>query len=184
MASLLDRSPEWIGYLGYSSERGYVERRFLLDAIGYLQDLVDGVGWDAEYPRDIWLLRRLGYPGRDSQLRFDRDRADLAAAVDQTLDPLAAVDRTPSLATVARGCAGDHPVRAVVPVAAARARGADPGTDRGPPGASDGRDIRTRRRRTGQIGSLAGLLRDRPPARLGATADRPRRPLPRRTIPA
>ncbi|MFR9802679.1 tyrosine-type recombinase/integrase [Pseudonocardia sp. RS010] len=71
-ASLLDRTPEeWTAYLGYSSERGSIERRFLLDAISYLHDLTDGVGWDAEYPRDVWLLRRLGYPGRDGQLRFD-----------------------------------------------------------------------------------------------------------------
>jgi integrase len=70
--SLLDRTPQdWNTYLGYSSERGYIERRFLLDAISYLRDLIDGVGWDAEYPRDVWLLRRLGYPGRDGQLRFD-----------------------------------------------------------------------------------------------------------------
>lgn len=69
--SLLDRSPDsWIGYLEFSSEPGSVERRFLLDAIGYLRDLVDGTGWDAEYPRDVWLLRRLGYPGRDNVLRF------------------------------------------------------------------------------------------------------------------
>jgi hypothetical protein len=39
--------------------------------MGYLRDLIDGVGWDAEYPRDVWLLRRLGYPSRDGQLRFD-----------------------------------------------------------------------------------------------------------------
>jgi integrase len=71
VASLLDRSPEsWMSYLGFSSERGYIERRFLLDAIGYLRDLIEGVGWDAEYPRDVWLLRRLGYPGRDTCLRF------------------------------------------------------------------------------------------------------------------
>ena len=70
--SLLDRDPEeWTAYLGYSSERGYIERRFLLDTIGYLHDLVDGVGWEEEYPRDVWLLRRIGYPSRDGQLRFD-----------------------------------------------------------------------------------------------------------------
>ena len=70
--SLLDRAPEdWTAFLGYSSERGYIERRFLLDAISYLHDLIDGVGWDEEYPRDVWLLRRLGYPSRDGQLRFD-----------------------------------------------------------------------------------------------------------------
>jgi hypothetical protein len=46
-----------------------VELRFLLDTIGYVSDLV-GTGWDAEYPRDEWLLHRLGYPGRDTVLRF------------------------------------------------------------------------------------------------------------------
>lgn len=72
-SSLLDRSPEdWGACLGFSSERGSVERRFLLDAIGYLRDLMEGVGWDAEYPRDVWLLRRLGHAGRDAALRFDQ----------------------------------------------------------------------------------------------------------------
>jgi hypothetical protein len=43
--SLLDRSPEsWTAYLGFSSERGHIERRFLLDAIGYVRDVVEGVG--------------------------------------------------------------------------------------------------------------------------------------------
>jgi integrase len=71
--SLLDLSPqEWNNYLGFSSERGSIERRFLLDAIGYLRDLIEGVGWDSEYPRDVWLLRRLGHPGRDAAIRFDR----------------------------------------------------------------------------------------------------------------
>ncbi len=51
ITSLLDRSPEsWMAYLGFSSERGHIERRFLLDAIGYLRDVVEGVGWDAEFP--------------------------------------------------------------------------------------------------------------------------------------
>lgn len=70
--SLLDHNPEhWTAYLGYSSDRGYIERRFLLDAVGYLHDLRDGVGWEEEYPRDVWLLRRIGHPSRDGQLRFD-----------------------------------------------------------------------------------------------------------------
>ncbi len=70
--SLFERSPtQWTVDLGFSSERGSVSRRFLLDAIGYLTDLVDGVGWDCEYPRDVWLLRRIGHPGRDMALRFD-----------------------------------------------------------------------------------------------------------------
>jgi integrase len=70
--SLLDRTPAaWTIDLGFSTERGSVSHRFLLDAIGYLADLVEGVGWDTEFPRDIWLLRRIGYPGRDKALRFD-----------------------------------------------------------------------------------------------------------------
>jgi integrase len=82
--SLLNRSPEeWTAYLGYSAERGYIERRFLLDAIGYLRDLIDGVGWDAEYPREVWLLRRLGYPSRDGQLRFDGIKAGWLRALVQ-----------------------------------------------------------------------------------------------------
>jgi integrase len=71
--SLLDRTAEdWNVSLGFSSMHGDSERRFLLDAIGYLRDLADGAGWDTEYPRDVWLLRRLGYPVRDAVLRFDR----------------------------------------------------------------------------------------------------------------
>ncbi len=73
VSSLLDRTAEdWNASLGFSSVHGDSERRFLLDAIGYLQDLADGAGWDSEYPRDVWLLRRLGYPGRDAVLRFDQ----------------------------------------------------------------------------------------------------------------
>jgi len=74
--SLLERSPQaWTADLGFSTARGSVAHRFLLDAIGYLTDLIEGVGWDAEYPRDVWLLRRIGYPGRDKALRFDHIEA-------------------------------------------------------------------------------------------------------------
>jgi integrase len=39
-----------------------------------LEDLLQGEGWEAEFPRDIWLLRRLGYPpgSGPARLRFDR----------------------------------------------------------------------------------------------------------------
>lgn len=75
-SSLLDRpADEWNASLGFSSRHGDSERRFLLDAIGYLRDLAEGTGWDTEYPRDVWLLRRLGYDGRDAALRFDRIEA-------------------------------------------------------------------------------------------------------------
>jgi integrase len=75
-SSLLDRSADdWNARLGFSSRHGDSERRFLLDAVGYLRDLAEGAGWDTEYPRDVWLLRRLGFPGRDAVLRFDRIEA-------------------------------------------------------------------------------------------------------------
>jgi integrase len=36
-----------------------------------LQDLAEGAGWDAEYPRDTWQLRRLGISGSCATIRFD-----------------------------------------------------------------------------------------------------------------
>jgi hypothetical protein len=44
-------------------------------------------------PRDVWLLRRLGLAGRDNPVPVHRDRAALVATVDQTVGPLAVVDR-------------------------------------------------------------------------------------------
>jgi integrase len=35
-----------------------------------LQDLAEGAGWDAEYPRDTWQLRRLGISGSCATIRF------------------------------------------------------------------------------------------------------------------
>ncbi|PBJ39266.1 transposase [Mycobacterium avium subsp. hominissuis] len=40
-------------------------RAFLAYAIERLLDLRDGIGWDSEYQRDVWLLRRLGVTGHD-----------------------------------------------------------------------------------------------------------------------
>ncbi len=35
-----------------------------------VEDLADAGGWDAEYPREVWQLRRLGFSGNQT-LRFD-----------------------------------------------------------------------------------------------------------------
>jgi hypothetical protein len=35
-----------------------------------LEDLAEGSGWDAEYPRDTWKLRRLGISGKGAEIRF------------------------------------------------------------------------------------------------------------------
>ncbi|MFG1711147.1 tyrosine-type recombinase/integrase [Nonomuraea sp. M3C6] len=156
--SLLERSPEdWNAYLGFSSERGSIERRFLLDAIGYLRDLADGGGWDSEYPRDVWLLRRLGYPGRDAVLRFDR------------IDPLwlRALTKRWARWRLSTGTA----LATVVADVRAISRFAEsfPSLHRGPQALT--RELieahlahlaacfPNPKSRTGQIGSLAGLLR-------------------------
>ncbi len=51
------------------------ERGFLRYARARVEDLVQGGGWDAEFPRDVWNLRRLGISRERSaaaRLRFDR----------------------------------------------------------------------------------------------------------------
>jgi integrase/ferredoxin len=62
---------DWLEALGWA-DRKSVARRFLIDTLGWLDDLANGVGWDSEFDRDVWQLRRLGYPNRESCLRFDR----------------------------------------------------------------------------------------------------------------
>jgi integrase len=44
---------------------------FLRYAHAHVEDLQVGTGWEAEFPRDVWELRRLGIEGR-ARLRFDR----------------------------------------------------------------------------------------------------------------
>jgi integrase/ferredoxin len=44
-------------------------RGFLGYACRVITDLAQGGGWEAEYPRDVWRMRRLGYDG-DRTLRF------------------------------------------------------------------------------------------------------------------
>ncbi|TWP32356.1 tyrosine-type recombinase/integrase, partial [Leekyejoonella antrihumi] len=62
--SLLDRDEqEWREAFIASGRRDSNGRGLLLDAYRHVSDLADGAGWDAEYPRDTWRLRRLGYPG-------------------------------------------------------------------------------------------------------------------------
>ena len=40
-----------------------MSRAFLAYAARKIADLVEEDGWAAEYPRDVWQLRRLGFPG-------------------------------------------------------------------------------------------------------------------------
>jgi integrase len=49
-----------------------IARSFLRYAWQRLDDLAGGHGWEAEYPRDVWDLRRLGIYRGPRRLRFDR----------------------------------------------------------------------------------------------------------------
>jgi integrase len=74
VASLLDWPIErWIEYFdahhaARHGQNGQVA--FLRYACRCLEDLLCGSGWEAEFPRDVWELRRLGIEGR-KRLRFD-----------------------------------------------------------------------------------------------------------------
>lgn len=71
-ASLRERpAAQWLEVLGWAGrEHKSVARRFLTDTLAWLEDLAGGTGWDSEFGKDTWQLRRLGYPHRDAQLRF------------------------------------------------------------------------------------------------------------------
>lgn len=62
---------EWLQVLGWTNPRT-VARRFLVDTVRWLDDLAVGTGWDAEFDRDVWRLRRLGFATRDATIRFDK----------------------------------------------------------------------------------------------------------------
>jgi integrase len=63
--SLLDRPLEdWLAGLPAAAAL-HTPRAFLGYAIECLLDLHDGAGWDSEYQRDVWRLRRLGVSGHD-----------------------------------------------------------------------------------------------------------------------
>jgi integrase len=74
VASLLDWPIErWVEFFdaNHSAKHGQNGQvAFLRYAYRCLEDLLCGSGWEAEFPRDVWELRRLGIEGR-KRLRFD-----------------------------------------------------------------------------------------------------------------
>jgi integrase len=74
VASLLDwPMPRWVEYFdaNHAARHGQNgQLAFLRYAYRCLEDLHCGSGWEAEFPRDVWELRRLGIEGR-KRLRFD-----------------------------------------------------------------------------------------------------------------
>ena len=65
VTSLLDRTGERLAdrQIGRPAPKDANPRALLIYASRKVEDLADADGWDAEYPRDVWLLRRLGFPG-------------------------------------------------------------------------------------------------------------------------
>ncbi len=53
----------WRDAFTASGRRDSNGQALLVHAHRCVSDLADGAGWQAEYPRDTWRLRRLGYPG-------------------------------------------------------------------------------------------------------------------------
>jgi len=74
VSSLLDWPPEqWSEFFDahHAARHGKNgQLAFLRYAHGRLEGLHSGSGWEAEFPRDVWELRRLGIEGR-KRLRFD-----------------------------------------------------------------------------------------------------------------
>ena len=65
VGSLLDRPLDvWLAGLPAAASL-HTPCAFLAYAIECLLDLRDGAGWDGEYERDVWLLRRLGVTGHE-----------------------------------------------------------------------------------------------------------------------
>ena len=68
--SLFERSEdEWRTVIGLPAGKGSNMRALLIYARRRVEDLAQADGWRGEYPRDIWQLRRLGFPG-DRTLNF------------------------------------------------------------------------------------------------------------------
>jgi integrase len=74
VASLLDwPMPRWIEFFDANHAARHAQNgqlAFLRYAYRCLEDLLSGSGWEAEFPRDVWELRRLGIEGR-KRLHFD-----------------------------------------------------------------------------------------------------------------
>lgn len=61
---------QWRTRIGRPAPKDSNPRALLIYARRKVADLADAGGWDAEYPRDIWHLRRLGFDGNQT-LNFE-----------------------------------------------------------------------------------------------------------------
>ena len=69
--SLLDETDDtWRALIGRPAPKDSNPRALLIYFRRKVEDLADAGGWDAEFPREVWQLRRLGFSG-NQRLRFD-----------------------------------------------------------------------------------------------------------------
>ncbi len=62
--SLLDRTEEaWRAQIGRPAPKDSNPRALLIYARRRVEDLAEAGGWETEYPRDVWRMRRLGFDG-------------------------------------------------------------------------------------------------------------------------
>jgi integrase len=72
VGSLLDRTEgQWRAHARHKCPKDAAVGRLVAYAHRKLSDLVDAEGWKGEFPRDVWLLRRLGRPGNET-LSFEQ----------------------------------------------------------------------------------------------------------------
>ena len=65
--TLLDRDEaQWRVAFDEQAPADPSARSLLIYARRRVEDLLDGGGWEVEYPRDVWQLRRLGHPGNQT----------------------------------------------------------------------------------------------------------------------
>jgi hypothetical protein len=70
VVSLLDRSEaQWRSEIGRPAPRDSNLRALLIDARRKVDDLADADGWEGEFDRNVWQMRRLGFTG-NQQLDF------------------------------------------------------------------------------------------------------------------
>ncbi|MDQ2852199.1 MAG: site-specific integrase, partial [Actinomycetota bacterium] len=67
VTSLLDCDEDtWRRQVGRPAPKDSNPRALLIYAWRKVADLADAEGWEAEFPRDVWQLRRLGFPGNQA----------------------------------------------------------------------------------------------------------------------
>lgn len=110
----------WCKTFADSGRRDSNSRGLLVYAHRRVADLAAGTGWEVEYPRDVWQLRRLGHPGnatldftridhpwlRELAKRWTRHRMSVGIGIEAVRRGLRAVTR---LAIYLRQAGVDHP---------------------------------------------------------------------------